>query len=169
MKEEILRVNHAGETAAKYIYKSQIRFTSNKYLRKELKEMYLQEKEHLEYFIEELRENAVRPTALLPLWKLLSKFLGCSSALMGEKYVMLTTEAVEEVIDLHYKKQLEILDRFYPEKIELYEKIKKFRDDEILHKENAQKSIEHYNIADILFSYLVKRGCNGAIFLSRLL
>lgn len=168
MKDEILRVNHAGETAAKYIYKTQLKLSRDVHLKHELKEMYLQEKIHLEYFINELREHNIRPTALMPLWKFLSRLLGAGSAVLGKKYVMLTTEAVEEVIDNHYQDQLLLLERFYPEEKELYEKIKQFRQDEIEHRNKAQQSITSYNTIDYLFSTVVKKGCQGAIFLSKL-
>ena len=164
-----MRVNHAGEFAAKYIYKSQLKYSSDLNLKQDLKEMYLQEKEHLEYFISELQKHSIRPTALLPLWEILSKILGASTGLLGKKYVMLTTEAVEDVIDQHYTEQLEILKRFYPEEKELYNKITKFREEELEHKEHATQSLQDNSITDKMFSSIVKMSCKKAIFLSKLI
>ena len=52
--DEILRVNHAGEYGAQIIYKSQIRFSKNNLLKKELKKISSEEKVHLEYFQQQI-------------------------------------------------------------------------------------------------------------------
>ena len=44
--DEILRVNHAGEYGAQIIYNSQIRFSKNNLLKKELKRISSEEKVH---------------------------------------------------------------------------------------------------------------------------
>ena len=50
--DEILRVNHAGEYGAQVIYKSQIRHSKNKKLKKELEKISQDEIVHFEYFNE---------------------------------------------------------------------------------------------------------------------
>ena len=45
-----LRVNHAGERAAKFIYQTQVTHSSSDKKRLVLKEMLSQELEHLKYF-----------------------------------------------------------------------------------------------------------------------
>jgi ubiquinone biosynthesis monooxygenase Coq7 len=54
--------------------------------------------------------------------------------MLGEKAAMLCTASVEEVIDGHYKDQTYKLGE---DEKELKEKIKKFRDDELHHKDIA--------------------------------
>ena len=54
--------------------------------------------------------------------------------MLGEKAAMLCTASVEEVIDGHYKDQTFKLGE---DEKELKEKIKKFRDDELHHKDIA--------------------------------
>ena len=54
--------------------------------------------------------------------------------MLGEKAAMLCTASVEEVIDGHYKNQLEKLG---DDERELKKSISKFRDDEIDHKNMA--------------------------------
>ena len=56
------------------------------------------------------------------------------TAMLGEKAAMLCTASVEEVIDGHYKDQTYKLG---DDEKELKEKIKKFRDDELHHKDIA--------------------------------
>ena len=60
--------------------------------------------------------------------------LGFGTTLLGEKAAMLCTASVEEVIDGHYKSQL---DKLGDDEKSLKKSIKKFRDDEIDHKNIA--------------------------------
>ena len=66
------------------------------------------EKEHLKYFEQQLAERKIRPTILLPLWDVLGT-TGFGTALLGKKATMLCTASVEEVIDQHYKDQIEYI------------------------------------------------------------
>ena len=60
--------------------------------------------------------------------------LGFGTAMLGKKATMLCTASVEEVIDGHYKNQIHILE---DDEKELKNKITKFRDDELNHKDIA--------------------------------
>ena len=92
------------------------------------------EKEHYEYFDKELKKRNMSPTKLLPLWDLLGVGLGFGTAMLGKKATMLCTASVEEVIGDHYQNQTFQLDG---DEKELKEKILKFRDDELNHKDIA--------------------------------
>ena len=92
------------------------------------------EKEHYEYFDNEIKKRNIKPTKLLPLWDLMGVTLGFGTAMLGEKVAMLCTASVEEVIDGHYKDQTYKLE---DDEKELKEKIMKFRDDELHHKDIA--------------------------------
>ena len=100
--EEIIRVDHAGETAAVKIYEGQLlalnTFIKDEPLKKKIEEMKEHEKEHYEYFDKELKKRNMSPTKLLPLWDLLGVGLGFGTAMLGKKATMLCTAAVEEVI-----------------------------------------------------------------------
>ena len=63
--------------------------------------------------------------------------LGFGTAMLGEKAAMLCTASVEEVIDGHYQDQTYKLGK---DEKKLKEKIMKFRQDEIDHKEIAYDS-----------------------------
>ena len=92
------------------------------------------EKEHFEYFDKEIQKRNIKPTVFLPIWDLLGVTLGFGTTMLGEKAAMLCTASVEEVIDGHYKSQL---DKLGDDEKDLKKSISKFRDDEIDHKNIA--------------------------------
>ena len=136
--EEIIRVDHAGERGAIKIYEGQLlalkTFKQDKDLEKQIEEMKEHEKEHYEFFDREIQKRNIHPTKLLPLWDLLGVTLGFSTAMLGKKAAMLCTASVEEVIDGHYKNQTYKLES---DEEDLKNKINKFRDDELNHKDIA--------------------------------
>ena len=95
------------------------------------------EKEHYDFFNQEIQKRNIDPTKLLPLWDLLGVTLGFSTAMLGKKATMLCTASVEEVIDDHYKNQTYKLE---DDEEDLKNKINKFRDDELNHKNIAYES-----------------------------
>ena len=161
--DDMIRVNQAGEFGAKRIYEGQLAVLKND---KTIIEMAEQEAEHLEAFNKILLERGIRPTALSPLWNLGGYLLGMTTALIDRKAAMACTVAVEEVIDDHYKSQQEELQNNDKEK-NLFKLIKKFRDEEIEHKNTA---LEH-NAEDIKGYKVMTQGIKGitklAIFLSK--
>ena len=136
--EEIIRVDHAGERGAIKIYEGQLlalkTFKQNASLKKKIEEMKEHEKEHYEYFENEIKKRNIKPTKFLPLWDIMGVTLGFGTAMLGEKAAMLCTASVEEVIDGHYKDQTYKLG---DDEKDLKEKIMKFREDELHHKDIA--------------------------------
>ena len=136
--EEFIRVDHAGERGAIKIYEGQLlalnTFIKNDKLKKTIEEMKDHEKEHCDYFENEIKKRNIKPTKLLPLWDLMGVTLGFGTAMLGEKAAMLCTASVEEVIDGHYKDQT---CKLKDDEKELKMKIEKFRQDELDHKEIA--------------------------------
>ena len=118
-----------------------------------IKKMCEQEKKHLETFNKILIKRGIRPTALSPFWDLGGYLLGVTSALIDRKAAMACTVAVEEVIEEHYKEQENVLKKDNTEK-ELIKIIKKFREEEIEHKDIA---LEH-NAEDIKGYQLITKG-----------
>jgi len=92
------------------------------------------ENEHYNFFNNEIKKRNIAPTKLLPLWDLMGVTLGFGTAMLGEKAAMLCTASVEEVIGDHYKNQTYKLEE---DEKKLKEKIIKFRDDELHHKDIA--------------------------------
>ena len=136
--EEFIRVDHAGERGAVKIYEGQLlalnTLVKDESLRKTIEEMKIHEKEHCEFFENEIKKRKIRPTKFLPLWDLLGVGLGFGSTILGKKAAMLCTASVEEVIDKHYQDQINQLEE---DENKLKNKIKKFRDDELHHKDIA--------------------------------
>ena len=136
--EEAIRVDHAGERGAIKIYEGQLlalkTFKQDEPLKKLIEEMKEHEKEHYEFFDKEIQQRDIKPTKLLPLWDLLGVGLGFGTAMLGKKATMLCTASVEEVIGDHYKNQTYKLEE---DEKELRNKIIKFRDDELQHKDIA--------------------------------
>ena len=136
--EEFIRVDHAGERGAIKIYEGQLLALStvvkNNDLKEMIRDMKEHEQEHCNFFEDEIRKRNIKPTKLLPLWDLLGLGLGFGSTILGKKAAMLCTASVEEVIDGHYKNQTYKLGK---DEKELKEKIVKFRQDELEHKDLA--------------------------------
>ena len=138
--EEFIRVDHAGERGAIKIYEGLLlalnTIINDEELKKKINEMKKHEEEHNSFFEDEIKKRNINPTKLLPLWDLLSLSLGFGSTILGKKAAMLCTASVEEVIDEHYKKQI---DQIESDEKYLKDKIIKFREDELNHKEIAYK------------------------------
>ena len=165
--EEFIRVDHAGERGAIKIYEGQLlalnTFEKYENLKKTIEEMKNHEKEHLDFFNKEIKKRNIKPTKLLPLWDLLGVGLGFGSAIIGKKATMLCTASVEEVIDEHYQNQINELDS--DEKV-LKEMIKKFRDDELHHRDIAYEQGASKKGLYAILDKIIKTGSKVAINIS---
>ena len=165
--EEFIRVDHAGERGAIKIYEGQLLalnlFIKDDKLKEMIQEMKDHEKEHLEFFDNEIKKRKIKPTKLLPLWDLLGVGLGFGSAMMGKKATMLCTASVEEVIDGHYQNQI---NQIQSDEKNLKEKIKKFREDELDHKNIAYENGANKDGVYYFFDKIIKTGSKIAISLS---
>ena len=165
--EEFIRVDHAGERGAVKIYEGQLlalnTLIKDENLKKTIEEMKIHEKEHCEFFENEIKKRNIKPTKFLPLWDLLGVGLGFGSALLGKKAAMLCTASVEEVIDKHYLDQINQLDS---KEKKLKSKIIKFRNDELLHKDIAYKKGATKEGAYGLLDKIIKTGSKLAINIS---
>jgi len=165
--EEFIRVDHAGERGAIKIYEGQLlalnTLVKDDKLKKKIEEMKNHEKKHLDFFNKEIKKRNIKPTKLLPLWDLLGVGLGFGSAIMGKKATMLCTASVEEVIDGHYQNQL---DQLHADEKILKEKIKKFRDDEIHHKNIAYDNGASKEGLYYILDKIIKTGSKVAINIS---
>ena len=165
--EEFIRVDHAGERGAIKIYEGQLlalnTICKDEKLKKMLEEMKLHEKEHCDFFENEIKKRNIKPTKLLPLWDLLGVGLGFGSTVLGKKAAMLCTASVEEVIDEHYQNQINQIEN---DEKELKQKIIKFREDELHHKDIAyQKGATKNGLYGIL-DKIIKTGSKVAINIS---
>ena len=136
--EEFIRVDHAGERGAIKIYEGQLlalnTIVKNSDLKDTIEHMKEHEIEHCEFFEKEIKRRNIKPTRFLKLWDLLGLGLGFGTTILGKEAAMLCTASVEEVIQDHYANQINQLE---DDERELKEKIVKFREDEIDHKDIA--------------------------------
>ena len=165
--KEFIRVDHAGERGAIKIYEGQLlalnTLIKDENLKKTIQEMKIHEKEHCDYFENEIKKRNIKPTKLLPLWDLLAVGLGFGSTILGKKAAMLCTASVEEVIDEHYLNQINQLES---DEKKLKETIEKFRLDELHHKNIAyEKGADKKGLYSIL-DKVIKTGSRIAINIS---
>lgn len=161
--EQMVRINHAGEYAAKYIYQGQLRFIRDHKAKALIKDMARSEDKHFEYFDQQIQKNGYRPTILQPLIKQLAFGLGAITALIGTKAAMLCTHAVEEVICDHYQEQEQSLN----DQDELKSKIAEFRAEEAEHHATA----DQYDLNSVagrkILEGVIKVGCRLGIKLTK--
>ena len=165
--EEFIRVDHAGERGAIKIYEGQLlalnTIIKNDNLKKKIEEMKIHEKEHCDYFEEQIKKRNIKPTKFLPLWDLLGVTLGFGSTILGKKAAMLCTASVEEVIDEHYANQIRCLES---DEKKLRDKIIKFREDELHHRDIAYEEGASKNGVYSIFDKIIKTGSKIAINIS---
>ena len=165
--KEFIRVDHAGERGAIKIYEGQLlalnTFIKDDDLKKKIEQMKVHEKEHCDYFENEIRKRNIQPTKFLPLWDILGVGLGFGTAILGKKAAMLCTASVEEVIDEHYASQIYELES---DEKELKKKIIKFREDELHHKDIAYEEGATKQGAYSILDKIIKTGSKIAISIS---
>lgn len=176
----MIRVNHAGEFAAKKIYQGQIAASKSSADKKLFQQMLEQEAEHLAYFEQLLQAGKSRPTLLIPIWRHLGYLLGLISQKLGTNTAMLVTEKIEETIIKHYQEQIELLRRdnlSFEQQIaansaflaEFLTKLEKFKADEAEHLHIAVENDSANSILPELIGYIVQRTCIIAINLSKII
>jgi len=166
-RDEILRVDHAGEYAAVHIYRAQRAVFAGRAgkdaIAADMEEMRGQEQVHLDRFQALLKAENVRPTVMTPVWRLAALALGAGTALISEKAAHACTEAVESVIEEHYADQIaEIQDRDPA----LAAELTKFREEELAHHDHAVEHGSREAPAYELLSAVIKAGCRVAIKVS---
>ena len=161
---EMLRVDHAGEFGATRIYEGQravfSRLPGARKIAAQLAEQEADEAVHKAAFDKLLLERKVRPTLLGPIWGAAGFVLGVVTALMGEKAAHACTAAVEEVIEDHYREQIEELGDHEPE---LSAMIRQFREEEIAHKDQAIAEGAKEAFGHPVLEAVIKAGCRVAI------
>jgi len=166
--DRIIRVDHAGEFGAKQIYAGQLAVLGESEESNELREMAAAEEHHLKTFDKLVVERKVRPTVLMPIWKIAGFALGAGTALLGREAAMACTVAVEEVIEEHYADQCAQLDSLPKNESEpaLKKVIEEFRLEEIHHRDTAIANHAEQAPGYPALSSVIKTGSRIAIWLS---
>jgi ubiquinone biosynthesis monooxygenase Coq7 len=161
--KKFIRVDHAGEFGAARIYAGQLAVLGRGPHAETLRVMQAQEQRHLDEFAQLIASRRVRPTALLPLWKVAGFALGAATAALGPRAAMACTVAIEETIDAHYAAQAETLE---DDEAELRDTIEKFRLEELEHRDTALANEAEKAPGYRLMTAVIKAGCRAAIKLS---
>jgi ubiquinone biosynthesis monooxygenase Coq7 len=99
-----LRSDHAGETGAVMIYLGILAGARSTRIRDFARAHLVTEREHLARFVALLPPN--QRSVLLPLWRVAGWLTGFLPALVGERAVFVTIDAVETFVDQHYEAQV---------------------------------------------------------------
>ncbi|MFP4520211.1 MAG: demethoxyubiquinone hydroxylase family protein [Oceanicaulis sp.] len=166
--EQMVRVDHAGEYGAVRIYRGQRAVfgdqPSKSRISGQLQRMEADEQHHLDAFDEHIRAGLARPTLMGPVWDAAGFALGAVTALMGERAAHACTEAVENVIEGHYGRQVEAL-RLMGE-TELADQFARFQAEEVEHKDLAVDEGAKEAFGYPLLSAAITAGCHTAIVLT---
>ena len=165
--EEFIRVDHAGERGAVKIYEGQLlalnTFVKNDKLKETIEEMKIHEKEHRDFFEQEIKKRNIAQQNFYLFGICLVLHLDLELQCLEKKAAMLCTASVEEVIDDHYKNQL---NKLGDDEKSLKKSISKFRDDENDHKNIAyDKGATKQGLYSIL-DIIIKTSSKAAIKVS---
>jgi len=161
--KQFIRVDHAGEYGAAQIYAGQLAVLGRGPHAATLQHMKDQEQRHLDTFSALITSRRVRPTALLPLWRIAGFALGAATAALGPRAAMACTVAVEETIDAHYAAQESALD---DDEAALRSTIADFRAEEIEHRDIGLANGAELTPGYRLLTAIIKTGCKAAIAIS---
>lgn len=162
----MIRVDQAGEFGATRIYAGQLAVLGDRGPHAaEIAGMAEEEARHRAKFDALMARRGVRPTALTPIWSVAGYALGAATALIGPEAAMACTAAVEEEIDRHYTRQLEVLEDGGDDP-ELAGLIEEFREDERAHRDTALAAGAERAPGYPLLSGLIRLGCRAAIRIS---
>jgi ubiquinone biosynthesis monooxygenase Coq7 len=161
--KRMIRVDHAGEYGAAQIYAGQLAVLGRGPHAETLAHMKAQEQHHLDVFSGLIATRRVRPTALLPLWRVAGFALGAVTAALGARAAMACTVAVEETIDAHYAAQEAALG---DDEAGLRETIAEFRAEELEHRDIGLANEAELTPGYRVLTAIIKTGCKAAIAIS---
>ncbi|MDV3502741.1 demethoxyubiquinone hydroxylase family protein [Marinobacter sp. M-5] len=159
-----LRCSHAGETGACWIYRGILATRPNAEMRQFALAHLKSETEHLKFF-EDL-QCCYRPSMLLPLWRFAGFLTGWIPALVGNRAVFATIEAVETFVDEHYREQIKVLKPqvVRESEIKVLAGFEYCRLEEVHHRDDAkQRSLLSKPLYLRLWMHLVRLGSQIAV------
>jgi len=159
----MIRVDHAGEYGAARIYDGQLAVLGHTEAAPVIARMADEERRHLAAFDTLVVARRVRPTVLSPLWHVGGWALGAATAFLGARAAMACTAAVEDVIDDHYRGQIETLGSSEPA---LAAALEEFRRNEVQHRDTALAAGAEDAPGYELLTAAIRAGTRLAIWLS---
>ena len=126
----LMRVNHAGEIAAQALYSGQALLARDPAVREALRTAAGEERDHLAWCRQRLRELDARPSVLDPLWYAGSFALGLVSGAAGDRWSMGFLHETEVQVERHLEGHL---DRLPADDARSRSVLEQMRDDERRH------------------------------------
>jgi ubiquinone biosynthesis monooxygenase Coq7 len=126
----LMRVNHAGEVCAQALYSGQALLARDAAVRDALQSAAAEERDHLAWCRQRLRELDSRPSVLDPLWYAGSFALGIVSGAAGDRWSMGFLHETEAQVERHLEGHL---DRLPPDDARSRAVLEQMRDDEHRH------------------------------------
>src|SRR4051812_27465612 len=126
----LMRVNHAGEICAQALYSGQALLARDPAVRSALQSAAAEERDHLAWCRERLRELDSRPSVLDPLWYAGSFALGVVSGAAGDRWSMGFLHETEAQVEKHLDGHL---DRLPADDARSRAVLEQMRDDERRH------------------------------------
>ena len=129
-----MRVNHAGEVAAQALYKGHATVARDNGIQQQMEHAASEEFDHLAWCEQRIQELGEEPSRLSPVWYAGAYAIGAVSGILGDKwslgFIAETERQVCEHLDTH-------LAGLPPEDVRSRAIVRKMRDEEAEHGENA--------------------------------
>ena len=136
LARRLMRVNHAGETAAQALYRGQALVTQDPELRQDLLTAAAEEHDHLAWCQQRAEQLGGGVSRLAPLWYSGSFAIGVAAGLAGDKASLGFLAETEKQVTAHLEDHLERLSENDQTTRAILEQM---RDDEIQHSEGAMQ------------------------------
>ncbi len=107
--ERLMRVNHSGEVAAQALYQGQALNASDATVAGAMRHAAAEERDHLAWCEQRLRELHGRTSLLNPLWYLGSFAIGAVAGALGDRTSLGFIAETEKQVEAHLREHLERL------------------------------------------------------------
>jgi ubiquinone biosynthesis monooxygenase Coq7 len=129
-----MRVNHVGEVCAQALYEGQALAARESGTRASLERAAEEERDHLAWCAQRIRELEGRPSLLNPLWYAGSFALGLTAGALGDRWNLAFLAETERQVEEHLAGHLDVLD---PDDLRTRELVAAMQADEARHRETA--------------------------------
>jgi ubiquinone biosynthesis monooxygenase Coq7 len=130
----LMRVNHVGEICAQALYEGQALTARDARTRASLEQAAEEERDHLAWCAERIRELGGRPSFLNPFWYAGSLALGAGAGLLGDRWNLAFLAETEKQVEAHLAGHLALLD---PSDARTGAVVAAMREDEARHRQTA--------------------------------
>jgi len=105
----LMRVNHAGEVAAQGLYQGHAAVARDARIEADMRRAADEERDHLGWCEERLRELGQAPSRLSPIWYAGAFAIGAASGILGDKWSLGFIEETERQVSEHLSGHLQRL------------------------------------------------------------